>query len=203
MRSYGIFDFDLRNLKGQSLSLRQGASILLSIAVPPRLARQAPRQVGFFTFDTVVGQWTQVGSFDFALGTLTYNGSVTRFGGANNLDEQEKITCITIQVIRWWDSLPMPNMSVVAHGPQSDSYGTTDANGFTCLLVPRNTTFSVEAFGNMGSSSYGTPTQPSFTSPNFSSGDSDCGDPDKCPCLGTVMVDLIVHGTLPLAMTSE
>jgi hypothetical protein len=203
LRSYGIFDFDLRNLKGQSLSLRQGASINLSIAVPPRLARQAPRQVGFFDFDTVVGQWTQVGSFDFAPGTLTYNGKMTQFGGSKNLDEAEQITCVTIQVIRWWDLLPMPSLSVVAHGPQSDSYGTTDANGFACLLVPRNTTFSVEAFGDLGSSAYGTPTQPSFTSPNFSSGDSDCGDPEKCPCLGTVMVDLIVNHSLPFAMTSE
>ena len=39
LRSYGIFDFDLRNLKGQSLKLRQGASILLSIAVPPRTCK--------------------------------------------------------------------------------------------------------------------------------------------------------------------
>jgi len=194
LNSYGIFDFGLHDLKGRSLSLSRGASIDLSIAVPPRLADQAPKQVGFFNFDALTGRWIQIGNFDFVPGTLTYNGSVTSFGGAHNLDDPQDTTCVTIQVVRCWDSTPMPNMNVHAYGLQYDSFGTTDSNGFTCLLVQRNASFLVEASGYYGGpySYYGTPNPPTYTAPDFSSGASDCGNPVMCPFLGTVQVDLIV-----------
>jgi hypothetical protein len=87
----------------------------------------------------------------------------------------------------------MPNFTVIAHSSQSDFYGTTDANGFVCVLVDRNAAFSVEAHGYYGSGSYGTyPYQPvNFFSPNIASGASDCGGPN-CPFVGPVPVDILV-----------
>lgn len=192
LNSFGIFDLDLRDLKGRRLTLSRGAKIDLSIAVPPRLTSQAPRQIGFFDFDQGVGRWIQIGNFDFAPGTFTYNGSVTSFGGAHNLDDPQDTTCVTVQVIKLWDGSPLPNFNVTAHGPQYDSQGTTNANGFVCLLVQRNASFSVSASGMIGTSSFSTPFPPTFTSPNFSSGQADCGNNcTTCPFLGTVQADLI------------
>jgi hypothetical protein len=193
LNSFGIFDFDLQDLKGRSLNLRRGAKIDLSIAVPSRLASQAPKQVGFFDFDEKVGRWIQVGNFDFVPRTLTYNGSVTSFGGAHNLDEPQDTTCITVQVVNMYDGSGMPNFSVTAHGQQYDSSGTTDSSGFVCLLVQRNSTFTVTATGMFGGNFWGTPNPSTFMSPNFSSGAADCGNGcTTCPFLGTVPVDFLV-----------
>jgi hypothetical protein len=199
LNSYGIFDFDLRNLKGQSLRLRRGAGINLSIAVPPRLARKAPKQVGFFIFEPLVGNWIQLSNFDFAPSTLTYNGSVTRVPGAFNTDDPQETTCVTIRVVREWDSAPMPNAIVTVDGLSYVSTGTTNANGLACVLVQRNACFSVTAYVILGTSHYMTPLPTIFCSPDFMSGASDCGDPCKCPLLGEVRVDLIVGLAQPLA----
>ncbi|HEX8685070.1 MAG TPA: hypothetical protein VF654_01175, partial [Pyrinomonadaceae bacterium] len=194
LNSYGIFDLDIRDSGGRPLRLRREASIDLSIAVPPRLAVKPPRQVGFFDFDAAEGLWVQVGTFNFSPSTLTYNGSVTSFGGAHNLDDAQDTVCVTVKVVHYYNQSPMANFSVTAHGPQYDSYGVTDANGFVCLLVQKNATFTADAHGSLGSSYWLTPPfmVPTFTSPNFSSGASDCGNPTTCPYLGTVPVDVIV-----------
>jgi hypothetical protein len=192
--SYGIFDLTRAAANGSLLALRPDATIGLSIAVPRRLIRRAPKSIGFFNFDVSTGTWVHVSSFNFVPSTLTYNGSVTSFGGAHNLDDPQDTTCVTVQVLSVWNSSPMPNMSVIAHGLQYDSYGTTDANGFVCLLVQRNASFSVEAYGQVGNSFWSTPPglQPTFTSPNFSSGAADCGNAQTCPFIGIVPIDLIV-----------
>jgi hypothetical protein len=193
LNSYGIFDFGLQDDKGHPLTLRRGAKIDLSIAVPPQLAGLAPKQVGFFDFDERVGRWVQVGNFEYAPRTLTYNGSVTSFGGVHNLDDPQDTTCITVQVINMYDGSAMPNFSVTAHGQQYDSYGTTNSSGFVCLLVQRNSTFTVDATGSFAGNFWGTPNPPTFTSPNFSSGAADCGNGcTTCPFLGTVPVDFFV-----------
>lgn len=192
LNSFGIFDLDLRDFKGRSLSLRRGAKIELSIAIPPKLAGRAPRQVGFFDFDAETGRWIQIGNFALAPNTLTYNGSVTSFGGAHNLDSAQDTTCVTVQVVNMSGGAGMPNFSVTAHGPQYSSNGTTNASGFACLLVQRNASFTVDAWGTVGTSHYMTPTPATLTSPNFSSGAADCGNGcTTCPFLGTVYVSLI------------
>lgn len=191
LRSFGIFDLSIDQVGGRSVRLRPGAAIELSIAVPPRLVPHAPAEVGYFDFEQGSGQWVQVDSFTLAPGTLTYNGTIVRFGGAHNLDDPQETTCITVQVVRWWDSLPMPNFSVTAHCSQSDSYGTTDSNGFVCLLVDRNAPFSVEAHGSYSGGSYANPYLPAnFSSPDIESGEGDCGGPD-CPFAGQVLVDIL------------
>lgn len=194
LNSYGVFDLGLRDTRGRPLSLNRGARIGLSVAVPASLAGRAPRQVGFFDFDERDGRWVQVGTFEYNPRTLTYNGSVTSFGGAHNLDDPQDTTCVTVQVVSVHDGAGMPNFSVTAHGQQYDSYGTTDGSGFVCLLVQRNSTFTVEASGSTGPTTYwGTPNPPTFASPNFSSGAADCGNGcTTCPLVGTVQVDIIV-----------
>ena len=194
LNSFGIFDLDVRTVEGQQLTLSRGARIDLSIGIPRKLATNAPREIGYFDFDTTSGRWIQVGDFAFVPRTLTYNGSVTSFGGVHNLDYPQDTTCVTVQVTSLDNGSAMPNFSVTAHGPQYDSFGTTDSSGFVCLLVQRNASFTVEAHGNIGASYFGTPgIFPTFTSPNFSSGAADCGKScTSCPFLGTVGVSLIV-----------
>ncbi|HBB88250.1 MAG TPA: hypothetical protein DC047_11600 [Blastocatellia bacterium] len=200
LNSYGIFDFGVRDLKEGPLSLRNGAKINLFIAVPSRLVEHAPRQVGFFNFDTLSGMWIPVGTFDFVPSTLTYNGHVTVLVvGAHNLDNDQDTTCVTVQVINFYDGSGVPFFFVSAQGLQYSSTGITDANGFVCLLVEKNATFTVTAQGSMGGNSWGTPHPSTFTSPNLVSGAGDCGDPIKCPFLGTVPVDFITgHLLTPL-----
>ncbi len=146
-----------------------------------------------------------MGNFDFVPNTLTYNGSVTSFGGVHNLDVPLDAVCVTIQVVNWWDLSPMPNAQVTAHGGggQYESYGTTDANGFVCLLVQKNAQFSVEASVTVGSSYYATPIQSTFTSPNFTSDASACGNSVTCPLLGTHKISLVTGGIINLPVTSE
>ena len=200
LNSYRIFDLDLKDSKGRRLSLGRGAKIELSIAVPSKLVRSAPKEIGFFDFDTRTGLWVQVGSFVFFPNTLTYNGSITSFGGQHNLDEPQDTTCITVQVVNMYDGSPMPNFNVTAQGQQYTSTGTTDSSGFVCLLVQRNSTFTVSAMGVLGGNTWGTPNPPTFTSPNFSSGAADCGNScTTCPFLGTVPLDFLVGtGSLQL-----
>jgi hypothetical protein len=191
LNSYGIFDFDIQDSAGRPLSLRRGASIELAIAVPPRLIGKSPRQIGFFTFDRSAGLWNQIGDFDLAPEGLTYNGSVTSFGGAHNLDDPQDTVCVTIKVEdHWGHAIPFANMTV--HGAQYSSSGTADAAGFVCLLVQRNASFSVTGFASVGGSHYMTNAQQSFMSPDFSSGAGDCGDPSLCPYVGTANLDLVV-----------
>lgn len=200
LNSYGIFAFDLKDQKGRRLSFSRGAKIDLSIAVPPKLVRSAPKEIGFFNFDTVMGRWVQVGSFVFVPNTLTYNGSITSFGGSHNLDEPQDTTCITVQVVNMYDGSPMPNFNVTAQGQQYTFTGTTDSSGFVCLLVQRNATFTVSSMGVLSGNTWGTPNPPTFTSPNFSSGAADCGNScTTCPFLGTVPLDFLV-GTGPLQL---
>lgn len=200
LNSYGIFDIDFRDLKDRQLGLNRGVKIDLAIGIPPKLAGQAPpKQIGFFDFDTKVGRWIQAGNFEYVPRTLTYNGSVTSFGGSHNLDDPQDTTCVTVQVVNIYDGSAMPNFSVTAHGPQYDSQGTTNASGFVCLLVQRNASFSVDAWGTIGTSYFATPHPPTFISPNFSSGAADCGNGcTTCPFLGTVQVDLITHSVRPI-----
>lgn len=191
LNSYGIFDFAVNDLEGRPLSLSREAKIDLHIAVPTKLADKAPKQVGFFDFDRLVGRWIEVGIFQFVPQTLTYNGSVTSFGGAHNLDDPQDTTCVRVQVINPYDSSGVSGAFVTANGSQYSSSGTTDVNGFVCLLVQRNATFTVSAQGSIGNSNYGTEFPPTFTSPNISSGANDCADPTKCPFVGTVPIDFI------------
>lgn len=214
LNSYGIFDFGVNDLKGRSMSLRSGASIDLAIAVPPKLASNAPRQMGFFDFDALTGRWIQVSNFEFVPSTLTYNGSVTILvSGPHNLDEPQDITCVTIKVVDYYGPTPMPNAFVTAYGGVTagggmyTTTGITDSNGLVCLLVQRNASFTVDASGTTaGGSSYGTNPSPQgpFTSPNFSSGAGDCGNPSLCPLVGTVEVDYIIGtGGSLLSMHSQ
>jgi len=191
LNSYGIFDFDLRDLKGGSLGLRRGAEIDLSIAVPSRLVKRAPGKVGFFDFDRLSGMWIPVSTFEFVPSTLTYHGTVTKSGLAHNLDSDQDTTCVTVQVVNIYDGSGMGFFFVTVQGLQYSSTGTTDANGFICLLVDRNSTFSVTAQGSTGTLNWATIHPSIFTSPNFSSGKLDCGDATNCPFLGTVPVDFI------------
>ena len=193
LNSFGIFDFGVRDLKGGPLNLRDGARVDLSIAIPPRLAQHAPRQVGYYSFDTLSGMWIPAGTFNFVPSTLRYNGHVTVLEvGSHNFDEVSDTTCVTIQVVSFFDGSGMPGFQVTAHCAQFDSYGTTDANGFVCWLVQRNATFTVTAQGTFGGTFWGSSQQSTFTSPDFSSGAADCGDPTKCPFLGTYSVSPVI-----------
>lgn len=198
LNSFGIFDLSVRDTKGHQLELAKGASATLSIAIPRKLVDHIPKKVGFFDFDMSAGLWLQVGTFQYVPETLTCDGTITRFADANgntqhNLDEPQDTTCVTVQILNSWNAAPMANMTVQAYGAQYTFTGITNANGFVCLLVQRNASFTVEAFGQLGGSDYQTITPATFTAPNFSSGANDCGDPVMCPVLGIVLVDLIVH----------
>lgn len=192
LNSFGIFDLGLTDETNKALILRRDAKINLSIPIPSRLAKLTPNSTGFFSFDTKLGIWIQSGNFNLVSSTQTYNGSVTSFGGVHNLDDPQDTTCIKLKVVRMWDSAPMANFHVYVDGLQYFSEGWTDANGFVCLLVQRNASFTAIAEGTIGMSDYGTPNPPTFTSPDFSSGAGDCGNPVQCPLLGIVEVDLIV-----------
>lgn len=192
LNSNGIFDLELLDRRNRSLKLRREAKIDLSIPLPRKLIEQAPKKTGFFSFDTLTGMWNEIGSFQFIPETLTYNGSITRFGGAYNLDDPQETTCITLQVVYLFNLMPMLNFHVWVDGLQYYSDGWTDNNGFVCLLVQRNASFTATAYGSVGLSEYGTPYPPTFTSPDISSNEDNCGDPALCPFLGTVEVDVIV-----------
>ncbi len=191
--SYGIFYLDIQGAKGEPLHLNREASIELSLEIPTKLRAAAPREVGFFELDTTDGRWVQAGAFTAAPNLASYHGRLSRLGKRlYNLDLPHNTTCVTVRVINLYDSAPRPNMAVVAHGLQSDSYGTSDANGYACLVVKRNAPFTAEASGWYGGSLYVTPTPAQLTAPNIGSDAQSCGDPMRCPFVGNIVVDLIV-----------
>jgi hypothetical protein len=200
LESFGIFDLDIRALSGQPVTLADGAGLAIAIPVPPRLVRRAPRKIGHYVMDAMTARWVLVGHFLLDPPTLTYNGTITRLGGAGNLDTDLEIVCVTIRVVTVWNGQPLANMLITAEGPNWISTGTTNASGLACLLVGKNQTFTAKAEGMVGSSSYGTPVKPTFQGPNFNSGASDCGNSERCPLLGTIEADLIVGiGPVPAA----
>lgn len=192
LNSYGIFQLEIRDQKNRSLMLKRGAKIDLSIPVPVQLANQAPEKISYFDLENVSGSWVEVGAFEFDQKKLSYNGSVTSFGGVHNLDDPQDTVCVTIRVVRYSDSMPIPNANVTAGGLQYSSTATTNVAGYACLLVQRNAQFSVTAYADIGTSHYATISATTFSSPNFSSGAGDCGDPNLCPFLGNHFVDLAV-----------
>jgi hypothetical protein len=192
LNSFGVFELNVLDRKGRAATLVPGETIDLSIAVPERLARKAPKAMPYFDFDRITGNWVEVGSFEWASSTLTYNGRVERFGGAHNLDDPTMVTCVTIRTVNAWSLLPLPFASVTAHLSQSNSYGVSDANGYVCLLVERNAPFSVTGSLVVGLSNYVSIAPMNFMAPNIQSGAADCGDPVKCPYLGDLQLDLVV-----------
>lgn len=192
LNSYGIFQLDVRDQKNRDVMLKRGAVADVSIPVPRRLAEIAPAKISYFDLENTSGYWIETGVFEFDRKTLVYNGSVTSFGGVHNLDDPQDTVCVTIRIVRGSDHTPISNAFVTANGLQYSSTGSTDVNGYVCLLVQRNAQFSVTASAMIGSSYYGTPSPTTFVSPNFSSGAGDCGDPDLCPILGDHPVFLIV-----------
>ena len=152
----------------------------------------APKRIGHFDFERAEGLWLQTGTFQLDPNDLTYNGAIHSLGGLHNLDDPQDNTCITVRVLNTWNASPMANMTVTAQGPNWTSTGTSNANGYVCLIVQMGASFSVSAYGQLGNSNYATPFPPVFTAPNFTSGPADCGNPVTCPMLGNVCVDLIV-----------
>jgi hypothetical protein len=191
--SYGIFDLAVRDQKGGRLNLRPDTAIDLSIGLPRRLFKRPPRRVGYFTFDILAGLWIHAGAFVFAPRTLTYNGTITNLGGAHNLDNPQLTTCVTVQVTNVYDGSGLPGMLVMVQGAQYTFSATTNANGFVCLIVDRNASFSFTAQGSpYGSGSFWATPQPvTLTSPNIQSDATNCGDPVLCPFIGTVPADFV------------
>jgi len=200
LNSYGIFDCGFRDTAGRDLVLRRGAAVEVSIGVPTSITKTAPRQIGYYTFNTKSGVWFHAGSFGYDPNKLTYNGSIVQFNAPHNLDDPQDTTCVTIQVINMYDGSGLPNMQVTANGPQYSSYGTTDAAGYVCLLVDRNASFSIMASGSYGGLFWGSSTPTILSSPNISSGPSDCGDPTLCPFVGCVPLSFATGIGLPTSL---
>lgn len=192
LNSFGVFELNILDRKGRAATLVRGETIDLSIAVPERLAPKAPKAIPFFDFDRSTGNWVEVGSFEWARSTLTYNGRVERFGGAQNLDDPTKVTCVTIRTVDAWWQNPLPFASVTAQLSQSISYGVSDANGYVCLLVERNAPFSVTGSAVFLGSNYLSIPPMNFMAPDIQSGAADCGDPVKCPYLGNLQLSLVL-----------
>jgi hypothetical protein len=203
LNSYGIFNVQLHDDKGQPLSLRRGARAEIALAVPKQLVKIAPKTIGFFEIDLADGRWNEIGTFTFSPPTLTYNGSLTQFNTDHNCDGAGETVCIVLHV-QTTANAPASNVNVYAHGvnsanaPAYTSQGTTNANGDVCLLVQRNYGFWAEASGMVGSSyvSSGVFSQQNFTSPNLVSGAADCGT-SLCPHVGCLVVDYVTGVRLP------
>ncbi len=191
LNSFGVFELNIRDRKGGEAALAQGRTIELAIAVPERLAPRAPKTIPFFDFDRGTGNWVEVSNFAWSPNTLTYNGHVERFGGAQNLDVPARTTCVTIRTMDYWGNV-VPFASVTVQLSQSTSYGTSDANGYVCLLVERNMPFTPTAYADVGSSHYTTTGPTVFMAPDIASDTTNCGDPTLCPYLGDLPLDLAV-----------
>lgn len=195
LNSYGIFDLAITDSKGRALGLRRGAKVELTIPVPQGLVSQAPRQVGFFDFDLTSGQWIEAGNAHLDFRALAYTIVINRFPGpdgstAHNLDDPQDTTCVRVQVVNYFDGSALAGFTAIAHGSQYTYQTTTDALGYACLLVQRNASFLVEAYGVLSGQYWGASSWPTFTSPNVSY--PDCSDPCCCPILGTVPLSFVV-----------
>ena len=193
LNSYGIFHLDLRQSGSRKIDLRRGAAAELEIAIPRKLIKGAPKRVGYFLFDRIEGLWLSAGSFTFVPRTLTYNGTITRFGGDHNLDDPQLTTCVTVRVVNFYDGSGLGGMLVTVQGLQYTFSGTTDANGYVCLVVDRNSSFSVTGQGSpYGAGSFwATPHPVTLVSPNIASDGSNCGDPLLCPFVGEIQADFV------------
>lgn len=192
--SFGAVAFDLRDAGGKSADLRPGAAIELSIGVTPRLAARAPQRVGLLGFDPAAGAWTAAGaSFDLGPDRRAYVG-VVKGPGTFLMDDPLDTTCVRVQMINFFDNSGLKNMLVFVNGGNYSFSALTDANGFVCLVVARNSPFTLTAQGSpYGSGSFwGTPHPVTLVSPNI--GATNCDDPSLCPLVGVVPCDIVVGG---------
>jgi hypothetical protein len=193
LESFGVFDFDIAAKNNTKAFLSKDKAISVSIALPLKIAKRAPKEIPFFEFSESSGYWEQISNFLLNQEDLTYNGTITTLqGGQYNIDVPADIVCLKFQVRDYYFNQPMPNAWVTYSGSQSNGTGTTDSNGFVCLLVVKNDVITLSATSVVGTSHYATPVPLVVTAPNFSSTAADCGNDLLCPFAGTICVDLLV-----------
>ena len=112
----------------------------------------------------------------------TYDGWITTFDSAWNVDNPLDTTCIHAQVIRVYPTTgPVAGALVTATGVSytglSNAY--TDAQGYACLLVKINSVVDLEAF--IGTFSLGVQ---QVTTPTFVAGAAQCTSFALCPLVG-------------------
>jgi hypothetical protein len=193
--SFGAFALDLRDPKGGSPDLRPEAAIELSIGITPRLAARAPQRVGLLGFDASKGSWIQTGaSFDLGPERRTYHGVVKSPAGVHMMDDPLNTTCVTVQLINPYDGSGLKDMLVQVNGSNYGFSAVTDVHGFVCLVVARNSPFSLTAQGSpYGSGSFwATPNPVTLVSPDIGSSAANCGDPSLCPLVGAVPAYFVV-----------
>ncbi|MBS1827083.1 MAG: hypothetical protein JST93_17325 [Acidobacteria bacterium] len=197
LRSFGIFQIRAFDRQGRPAELARGASIRFAIEVPERLRRSAPRETGLFSFERNEGRWIQEGTASLSGGEgepLVYNGTIDRIDWGWNLDDSNTITCVTVKVVDHYGN-PLDNMHVTATGSSYSSSGMTNGDGLVCLLVQRNDTITIGAWGTVGQSWWQVAQQnePTVVVPDIASDAGDCGDREKCPLVATAVAWLIVH----------
>lgn len=192
LQSYGMFDFQASDAEGRPLSVAPGVELPFTLRLPDRPRPPPGEAIGLYRFDQAAGRWASMGAIRQTV-SLVYGGVITSTGEWN-ADDPFETTCITIRAysvdVQTQAQVPFPNAEVWAQGVDyaSTSVGHTNANGLVCLLVKRNATVSITAY----SGNWTTMTPTVLQTPNIQSGAGDCGNPDLCPLVTSIVMDLVV-----------
>jgi hypothetical protein len=192
VKAGAFYALSIVDAKGQALALREKATIGLEVAAKGP-ARGGPSSLGRWNLDPSGIVLEPLPGAFFLIpeipDTLTYAGTMADSSTGETgvvLGNPMETVCVTLRVVDASGN-GLPSFAVMAGGNQYLSFGTTDAGGFVCLMVERNTTFWADTTG--GPNSWRTPSAEfEFASPDFSSDSSACGDPEKCPFVGLIRV---------------
>ena len=191
LQSYGMFDVQAADAEGRPLSVAPGVELPFTLRLPDR-QRPPGETIGLYRFDQAAGRWASMGAIRQTV-SLDYAGVITSTGEWN-ADDPFQTTCITIRAysvdVQTQAQVPFPNAEVWAQGVDyaSTSVGHTNANGLVCLLVKRNATVSITAYAG----NWTTITPTVLQTPNVQSGAGDCGNPNLCPLVTSIFMDLVV-----------
>jgi hypothetical protein len=159
MKSVFMADIQLQTDTGETLTIKNGAQATLEFVIPDDLQDDysVGDQIEAYWYDTDQGMWIQEGKGDviestYAADRLAWTVDVNHFTWWNCDEPWYDKECVQVTVTNQDTGAPVEGAQVYVNGVtyNGTSFGTTDANGFTCVDFKLGETASVSVSGANG-----------------------------------------------------
>ncbi|MEZ4803228.1 MAG: hypothetical protein R2797_10685 [Gelidibacter sp.] len=142
LQTFGMLAVELRGSGGEELNIAEGSSAEIKLPLDASLMANAPSTIPLWHFDEQYGYWIEDG-----VATLvgnTYIGTVTHFSFWNCDIPAEYVNLCVNVLDADGNALAYVTVSIQSN-MYGTAYGTTNANGQVCGIIPANETLVVRA----------------------------------------------------------
>jgi protocatechuate 3,4-dioxygenase beta subunit len=164
MKSIFMADIQLQTDTGEPLSIKDGSQATLEYVIPDDLQDEysVGDEIEAYWYDTAEGMWKQEGKGNvddstYAAGKLAWTVSVSHFTWWNCDEPWYDKECVEVSVVEEGSGDPVSGAEVYVDGVSYNgtTYGTTGANGVTCVDFKLSSTAEVTATGPNGRAQIG------------------------------------------------